>query len=60
MAQATHEAMAEIRLHVSDADFLAALDDAPPGIVDERSWWYWHLVIAGRSPPPPMLTRHFP
>ena len=59
MARATHEDMAKIRSHVSDADFVEALDHAPPGIIDPRSWSCWNLVIADRSPPPPMPVRRF-
>jgi len=59
MARATHEDMTEMRCHVSDADFVEALDHAPPGIIDPRSWSYWSLVIADRSPPPPMPIRRF-
>lgn len=59
MARATHEDMTKIRRHVSDADFIEALDHAPPGIIDPRSWSYWNLVIADRSPPPPLPIRRF-
>lgn len=60
MARATHEDMARLRVHVSKEDFLEALERAPPGIIDPRSWWYWNLVVAGRSPPPPMPSRRIP
>jgi hypothetical protein len=43
-----------------EADFREALDKAPPGIIDPRSWAYWNLVIAGRYPPPPMPVRVIP
>lgn len=59
MARATHEDMTEIRRHVPDADFVEALDHAPPGIIDPRSWSYWNLVFADRSPPPLMPVRRF-
>ncbi len=59
MARASAEDMAEIRTHVTDEEFLKALDNVPPGIIDDRSWWYWNLMIAGRSPPPPMPRRTF-
>jgi hypothetical protein len=36
-----------------------ALDQAPPGIIDARSWAYWNAK-AGRYPTPPMPTRQFP
>jgi len=35
------------------------LKHAPPGIIDERSWAYWNVVI-GRYPTPPMPRRMIP
>jgi hypothetical protein len=58
MARATHEEMKIIRRYVDDADFLEALEKAPPGIIDRRSWAYWNSKM-GRYPPPPMPTRAF-
>ena len=59
MARASAEDMAEIRRYVTNDDFLKAIDQAPPGIIDARSWAYWNLIIGGRSPPPPMPSRTF-
>ena len=59
MARASFEDMTEIRRHVSDAEFIEAIDRAPPGIIDPRSWSYWNLVVAGQQPPPPMPARRF-
>jgi hypothetical protein len=47
-----------LRALLSDDDLREALDDAPPGIVDPRSWAYWNSKL-GRYPPPPMPTRRF-
>ena len=58
MTYARHEDMRVIREHVSDADFREALDRAPPGIIDPRSWAYWNSKL-GRYPPPPLPKRHF-
>ena len=33
-----------------------ALDDAPPGVFDARSWSYWNLKC-GREPAPPLPVR---
>jgi len=55
-AYATHDDMKRIRTHISDADFRDALDQAPPGIIDARSWAYWNLKL-GRQPAPPLPTR---
>jgi len=56
MARATHEEMKVIRQYVDDADFLEALEKAPPGIVDRRSWAYWNSKM-GRYPAPPAPQR---
>jgi hypothetical protein len=56
MARATHEDMKVIRHYIDDADFLEALDKAPPGIIDRRSWAYWNSKL-GRYPAPPLPVR---
>jgi hypothetical protein len=58
MSYATHDDMTVIRRYVSDDDFREALDRAPPGIIDPRSWAYWNSKF-GRFPPPPMPRRRF-
>jgi hypothetical protein len=40
MAYARHEDMQVLRRQVSDDDIREALDKAPPGIIDPRSWAY--------------------
>lgn len=52
----TYEDVSTVRKYVSDSDFVDALDNAPPGIIDPRSWAYWNLK-AGRYPAPPMPVR---
>jgi hypothetical protein len=59
MRYASHEDMKAIRAHVSDEQFRSAIDAAPPGIVDARSWSYWNLML-GRSPAPPMPVHSLP
>ena len=56
MRYATPEDIRAVRRHFGDDGLCAALDDMPPGIIDPRSWSYWHAIL-GRSPPPPMPTR---
>ena len=58
MSSATHEDMKVIRRYVGDADFLEALDKAPAGIIDRRSWAYWNSKM-GRYPAPPQPVRRF-
>jgi len=59
MTYATPEDLAVARRHLEPEDFREALEKAPPGIIDERSWAYWHAVT-GRYPPPPMPRRAIP
>jgi len=58
MTYARHEDMRVIRRYVSDDDLREALDHAPAGIIDPRSWAYWNSKM-GRYPPPPPPTRRF-
>jgi hypothetical protein len=58
MARATHEQMRTILHYVTDAEFREALDNAPPGIIDPRSWAYWNSKL-GRYPAPPLPSRRF-
>ena len=48
-----------IRRHLSLEDFGRALDNAPPGVFDRRSWVYWRL-ITGRDPDAPLPVRRIP
>lgn len=55
----TYDDVTTLRKYVSDDELRNALDHAPPGIIDPRSWAYWNLML-GRVPAPPMPTRTFP
>ncbi|MBV8824488.1 MAG: hypothetical protein JO220_05860 [Hyphomicrobiales bacterium] len=59
MTYGTADEVAVVMRYVSLDDFREALEHAPPGIFDERSWNYWHLMT-GRHPPPPMPVRVIP
>ncbi len=48
-----------LRRYLSNADLGAALDAAPPGVFDARSWTYWNLML-GRDPAPPLPVRVIP
>ena len=37
--------MDALREWVDDTQLRTALRDAPPGIIDPRSWAYWHLML---------------
>lgn len=56
MTYGTIEDLAALRGIVGLDEFGQALDQAPPGIFDRRSWAYWNLVC-GRRPAPPLPAR---
>jgi hypothetical protein len=56
MKHATDEDMALLLDHVGESGLREAIDNAPPGIIDPRSWSYWNARI-GRFPPPPAPRR---
>jgi hypothetical protein len=55
---ATHEDMKVLRGVLSDDDLREALANAPPGIIDPRSWSYWHAML-GIYPAPTLPKRKF-
>jgi hypothetical protein len=59
MTYGTLEDLAVIRRYVQMEDFREALEHAPPGIMDARSWAYWN-VMTRRYPVPPMPRRVVP
>jgi hypothetical protein len=59
MTYGTAADIATVRQYVGMDGFTAALEAAPPGIIDARSWAYWN-ALAGRYPTPPMPQRSFP
>jgi hypothetical protein len=58
MAFGTIEEIKVVRRYVSLDDFREALEHAPPGVMDKRSWAYWNTKL-GRYPVPPMPRRSF-
>jgi hypothetical protein len=59
MTYGTLEDVAVVQRYLDLEDFREALEQAPPGIIDERSWAYWNTVT-GRYPVPPMPRRVIP
>ena len=59
MTYGTAEDVAVLRRYVGEDGFREAIENAPPGILDERSWAYWN-IMAGRDPVPPMPVRRLP
>jgi hypothetical protein len=56
MTYGTFKDVATVRQFLSDDEVIEALDHAPAGIFDPRSWAYWNLKL-GRYPTPPMPER---
>ncbi len=56
MTYATFDDMQCIRGQVTDDELREVLAKAPPGIIDPRSWAYWHVIL-GQFPPPTMPVR---
>ncbi|HVH81836.1 MAG TPA: hypothetical protein VM782_20715 [Stellaceae bacterium] len=56
MVFGTIEDLTALRGIVGKNEFREALEQAPPGIFDPRSWAYWNLVCE-RKPAPPLPTR---
>lgn len=52
---ATPEDMATLRRRLGDDRLRVALEHAPSGVIDERSWAYWRLVLD--LDPRPLPTR---
>jgi len=59
MQLGTLEDVSAARRLLGDDAFRAALRAAPPGILDARSWNFWHLVLL-HQPPPPLPERPLP
>jgi len=59
MTLATAEDVGLARRLLGDDAFRHALNNAPPGVLDERSWNFWHLLLF-RRPPPPAPERPLP
>lgn len=59
MAYGTAEDVAIAETVISRAEFIEALENAPPGVFRENSWQRWHAKL-GRSPVPPLPVRRFP
>lgn len=59
MTYGTIDDIAVVRRYLDLDDFRDALEHAPPGIIDERSWAYWNVMV-GRYPVPPMPRRNLP
>jgi len=56
MTYGTVEDLRALKGVVGISEFGEALDNAPPGVFDARSWPYWNLKC-GREPAPPLPVR---
>jgi len=53
----TQEDVRTLRRHLSDAQLRTALEQAPSGVFDPRSWAYWHLMLDRPETPLPERFR---
>jgi hypothetical protein len=58
MTYGTVEDLSALENIVGPEEFREALEKAPPGVFDKRSWAYWNLKF-GRIPAPPLPTRRW-
>jgi hypothetical protein len=58
MTYGTVEDVVTAKRYFTPEDFRRALEHAPPGVFDARSWNYWNLML-GREPVPPLPKRKF-
>ncbi len=59
MTYGTIEDILTVKRHYTDQEFVDALENAPSGVFDPRSWSYWHVVY-GKLPVPPLPERGIP
>lgn len=59
MTYGTPEDVAVLQRYFGEDEFREAVENAPPGIMDERSWAYWNVMV-GHYPVPPMPRRVLP
>jgi len=58
MTLGTWDDVLTVRNELGDGLLREALRDAPAGVLDARSWNYWHLVF-DMTPVPPLPKRSF-
>ena len=56
MTYGMHEDIKIVKKYLSIKDFSEALKNAPPGVIDPRSWAYWN-IMCDHIPIPPMPER---
>lgn len=58
MTYGSIEDISSAKKYFTEADFRRALEEAPPGVFDKRSWAYWNTVL-GRLPVATLPKRKF-
>ena len=58
MTYGTFEDVSTVKKLLGFDAFKEALDHLPPGIMDEKSWYYWNTMM-DRYPVPPLPERTF-
>lgn len=57
LTHGTPEDVATLRRHLSDSQLRLALERAPAGVFDSRSWAYWNLMLDRPETPLPERFR---
>lgn len=57
LTHGTPEDVGTLRRHLSDSQLRAALERAPAGVFDPRSWAYWNLMLDRPETPLPERFR---
>lgn len=57
LTHGTPEDVATLRRHLSDPQLRVALERAPAGVFDARSWAYWNLMLDRTETPLPERFR---
>lgn len=53
----TAEDILVLKKYYSDDKLREALEQAPSGVFDKKSWSYWHVILKGQLPEKPLPER---
>ena len=61
LSRGTRQDIQMAKKYFTNEDFIHVLRNPPPGIIDKRSWHFWHIVLLGTAPDhiPELPKRNF-
>jgi len=61
LSRGTRQDIHTAKKYFTNEDFIHVLKNPPPGIIDERSWHFWHIVLLDTPPDhiPELPKRNF-